>query len=246
VLAVFVTLSIKGTQHIMAGSVPDLRVLVVADDPLARAGLATLLAGSPGSLVVSRIAGDADVLAALDVYRPDVVVWDLGWDPGHALASPQHVPRPEQEGPKTPLERLADLREAGVAVVALLPDSTYTGAAWTAGARGLLLREASAETLAASLQAVVQGLVVCDATLAATLLPARRLEPVPPVDTLTPRETEVLRLVAEGLPNKTIADRLHISEHTVKFHLNAIMGKLGAQSRTEAVVRATRLGLLLL
>jgi DNA-binding NarL/FixJ family response regulator len=65
-------------------------------------------------------------------------------------------------------------------------------------------------------------------------------------EALTPREQEVLQLLAEGLPNKTIADSLHISEHTVKFHVNAILSKLGAQSRTEAVVRATRLGLLLL
>ena len=65
-------------------------------------------------------------------------------------------------------------------------------------------------------------------------------------EALTPREQEVLQLLAEGLPNKTIADRLYISEHTVKFHVNAILSKLGAQSRTEAVVRATRLGILLL
>ena len=82
--------------------------------------------------------------------------------------------------------------------------------------------------------------------LATALLPTRVLEQMPLVDPLTRRELDVLRLVAEGLPNKAIADRLHISEHTVKFHLNALMGKLGAQSRTEAVVRATRLGLLLL
>ena len=63
---------------------------------------------------------------------------------------------------------------------------------------------------------------------------------------LTPREHEVLGLVAEGLPNKSIADHLSISEHTVRFHVNSIMSKLGAQSRTEAVTRATRLGLLLL
>ena len=63
---------------------------------------------------------------------------------------------------------------------------------------------------------------------------------------MTRRELEVLQLVAEGLPNKSIADRLDISEHTVKFHVNAIMGKLGAQSRTEAVTRATRMGLILL
>ena len=63
---------------------------------------------------------------------------------------------------------------------------------------------------------------------------------------LTPRETEVLELMADGLTNKAIAQRLGISDHTVKFHVNAILGKLGAQSRTEAVVRATRLGLLFL
>jgi DNA-binding NarL/FixJ family response regulator len=63
---------------------------------------------------------------------------------------------------------------------------------------------------------------------------------------LTPREREVLQLLAEGLPNKTIASRLNISEHTVKFHVNAIMTKLGAQSRTDAVMRATRSGLILL
>lgn len=63
---------------------------------------------------------------------------------------------------------------------------------------------------------------------------------------LTPRELEALRLLAEGLPNKTIASRLGISEHTAKFHVNSILSKLGAQSRTEAVTRATRLGLTLL
>jgi DNA-binding NarL/FixJ family response regulator len=67
-----------------------------------------------------------------------------------------------------------------------------------------------------------------------------------PIEELTPRELAALRLLAEGLPNKTIALRLGISEHTVKFHVNAILGKLGVASRTEAVVRATRLGLILL
>ena len=71
-------------------------------------------------------------------------------------------------------------------------------------------------------------------------------KPAPPAETLTARELEVLQCIAEGQANKAIAARLHISEHTVKFHVNAILGKLAAQSRTEAVVRATRLGLVLL
>jgi two-component system nitrate/nitrite response regulator NarL len=230
----------------MSVSASDLRVLIVADDPLARAGLATLLTSLPGCMVVGQMAGDADVLADLAIYRPDVVVWDLGWDAMRASASPQHPPSSGQEGPQTRLEHLADLRDTGYPVVALLADDTHAAAAWAAGVRGLLLREVPAETLVASLQAIAKGLVVFDAALAASLWLTRPLEPTPLVNPLTPRELEVLQLVAEGLPNKTIADRLHISEHTVKFHINAIMGKLGAQSRTEAVVRATRLGWLLL
>jgi two-component system nitrate/nitrite response regulator NarL len=206
----------------------DLRVLIVADDPLARAGLGALLANRPGCTVIGQVAGDADLLAELDVYRPDILVWDLGWHP-------------------TPtVERLADLRDARLPIVALLADETHAADVWTVGVRGLLLRDADAENLVAALLAVVQGLAVLDPALATTVLPTRDQLPGPPVEELTPRESEVLQLLAEGLPNKTIAYRLGISEHTVKFHVNAILGKLGAQSRTEAVVRATRLGLILL
>jgi DNA-binding NarL/FixJ family response regulator len=109
-----------------------------------------------------------------------------------------------------------------------------------------LRRDVDAATLALALPAVVQGLVVSDAALVSGLLAARQSPLMSAAEALTPREQEVLQLLAEGLPNKTIADRLHISEHTVKFHVNAILSKLGAQSRSEAVVRATRLGLLLL
>jgi two-component system nitrate/nitrite response regulator NarL len=130
--------------------------------------------------------------------------------------------------------------------VALLPDEAQAPEVWASGVRGLLLRDAGAETLQAALQAIGQGLVVLDPSLALSPLPV--LEPGLDslVEELTPRETEVLQLLADGLTNKAIAQRLGISDHTVKFHVNAILGKLGAQSRTEAVVRATRLGLLLL
>ena len=113
---------------------------------------------------------------------------------------------------------------------------------------GLLLRDIEPEALLATVQAVARGLVVLDPELAAELLPEAD-EPgavAPPAEALTPRELEVLQLLAEGLANKAIARRLDISDHTVKFHVNAIMGKLNAQSRTEAVVRATRLGLIIL
>jgi DNA-binding NarL/FixJ family response regulator len=89
-------------------------------------------------------------------------------------------------------------------------------------------------------------LVVITADLSGQLLSAPPTPDLDPSESLTSREQEVLQLVAEGLTNKAIAQELSISEHTVKFHINTIMGKLNAQSRTAAVVRATRLGLILL
>ena len=214
---------------------PDLRVLIVADDPLARAGLVTLLTQNPGCNVVGQVPGQGDVLAGLRLYQPDVIVWDLGWEP---TLGPADTP--------TGLECLADVRDAGQPVVALLSDDKYTAWVWASGVRGILPREVDAATLALAIPAVARGLVVCDAMLVSGLLSGRQPPLMSPSEVLTPREQEVLQLLAEGLPNKTIADRLHISEHTVKFHVNALLSKLGAQSRTEAVVRATRLGLLLL
>jgi DNA-binding NarL/FixJ family response regulator len=203
-------------------------VLIIASDPLTRAGLATLLADQAGCDVSGQVSEDADLEVALDVYRPDVVLWDLGWTPAPAL------------------ERLADLAQAAPPIVALLPDEAPVAETWAAGARGLLPRNVSPEALAAALAAVVQGLVVLDPELADALQPSPDLSPAPLVEELTPRELEVLQLLAEGLSNRAIAYQLDISEHTVKFHVNAILGKLEAQSRTEAAIRAARLGLILL
>jgi two-component system, NarL family, nitrate/nitrite response regulator NarL len=215
---------------------PELRVLVIADDPLARAGLAAVLADQPGLVVCGRASSLDDLAAAVELYRPDVLLWDAGWHPAPSLA------------------RLADL-EARVPVAILLPDEADARQAWTAGARGLLRRDAEPPRIAAALAAEVHGFAVIEPDFAEALrssLPDRapsRSEGADSralVEPLTPRELEVLRLMAEGLPNKTIAARLEISEHTVKFHVNMIHGKLGVASRTEAVVRATRLGLILL
>jgi DNA-binding NarL/FixJ family response regulator len=216
-------------------------VLIVADDPLARAGLATLLADQAGLRVVGRVAASGDLLAEVDVYHPEIILFDLGWEPGLIFPAPRSTPEP-----RTSLESLAELRESGLPVVALLPDETYIAETWTAGARGLLLRQTDTEKLVAALLAVSQGLVTLDPSLTATVLPPRDLPSSVLAEPLTPRELEVLQLLAEGLPNKVIAHQLDISDHTVKFHVNAILSKLGAQSRTEAVVRATRLGLILL
>ncbi len=118
-------------------------------------------------------------------------------------------------------------------------------AVFGAGARGVVFRNSEPERVVAALRALSRGLVVLDETLAAQVIrpPA---DTTAALDALTSREVEVLALLAGGLSNKLIADRLGISEHTAKFHVNAILGKLGAQSRTEAVVRAARLGLVVL
>jgi DNA-binding NarL/FixJ family response regulator len=205
----------------------ETRVLIVGDSPLARAGLAALLNTQPGLNIVGQAAAD-ELERALAVYRAETVAWDVGWEPARALGL------------------LDDLRDAAPPVLALLSDPAHAPNALAAGARGLLAQDADAPTIAAALAALARGLAVLSPALLSAALPPRLPERAAPADALTARELEVLALVAEGLPNKVIANRLKISEHTVKFHVNAIMSKLGVQSRTEAVVRATRLGLIML
>jgi two-component system, NarL family, nitrate/nitrite response regulator NarL len=222
--------------------VADLRILIVADDPLARTGLAALLEAQQGCAVAGQTPSGAmeHLSVAVETYQPDLVLWDLGWNPESAV------------------ERLATFRPGRVPVAVLLPDAALPAqarAAWSAGARALLVRSSDGPHLAAALLALAQGFAVLDLEIAAFGPGEQSRTPeggwqdgaAPALaEDLTPRELEVLRLLAEGLPNKAIAHRLGISEHTAKFHVNAILGKLGVQSRTEAVVRATRLGLVLL
>lgn len=201
------------------------RLLILADDPLARAGLAMLLGGQTNYHLVNQLHSQSDWLTEVEESPPDVLVWDLGWNP----------PEP-----------LPDMREAGVPVVALLPDDHFAGVAWSAGALVLLRRDSDVEKLQMGISAAANHLILIDPTLAIPLLPQPGNDDTLLSERLTSREQQVLQLLAEGLPNKNIARQLAISEHTVKFHVNAIMTKLGAQSRTEAVVRATRAGLILL
>lgn len=207
-----------------------IQVLIVADDPLVRTGLAGLLIEMPQCEIVGQMSSQAlqeEMEDALEWARTQVVVWDAGWE----------LP-----------EILPDWREIDLPVVALLPETDELSRVWASGVRGMLPREIDGETLVVALHTAVSGLLVLDEALAQSFMPAQDewLLPDTAVDLLTDREREVLQLVAEGLTNKAIASQLHISDHTVKFHINSIMTKLGAQSRTEAVVQATRLGLILL
>ena len=149
--------------------------------------------------------------------------------------------------PLGPLENIADASDDDVPIIALVSEGASRQQVWNAGIRGLLPRDSAPDAIAAALVAARAELTIA---VGGTLGSGARLDAADDVDhtdpaqSLTAREREVLSLMAEGLPNKSIAARLEISEHTVKFHVNAILGKLGAQSRTEAVVLATRSGLL--
>jgi two-component system, NarL family, nitrate/nitrite response regulator NarL len=218
----------RESGEVERGETGTLAVLLVGEDPLARAGLAALLAGEPGIAVVGESAPGEEAAVAAERLRPAAALWDLGLEP------------------RSWLERQRAAGGEGPPAVALLARERTAAEALAAGARGLLLREAGAGRMAAALRAVAAGLVALDPALAEALLrtPGEEADPLP--EPLTPREVEVLQLLAQGLSNRAIADRLGISEHTAKFHVTAILGKLAAESRTDAVVRAARLGLVLL
>lgn len=197
-----------------------LRVLVVGRDPLARSGIAAALERASDLAVVGQAGAEDADRTARDAAAQAVVV-DLGLS-GDAV--------------------VADL---GLPTLVLAGTAAQAGDALARAAMGALFRDAGSDRIAAALHAIHHGLVVMEPEFA-----ERRAKPLPSgprgLDQLTPRETEVLGLLAMGLSNKEIATQLGISDHTAKFHVNAILDKMGAKTRTEAVVLAARLGLLLL
>ena len=194
------------------------RVFVLAADTLAADALRTALSAEPRITLVPR------------AHDADVVIWDLGADTNAGL---------------TLLRAHAG---QGVAadkpLVALVTDAASAACALQHGALGAVDRASSANALAAAVLAVRAGLCVLDARVAESYVAIP--EPQSMLDTpdaLTVREREVLQLLAAGLSNKAIADQLHVSVHTVKFHVNAILDKLDVDSRTAAVATALRRGL---
>ena len=207
----------------------EVRVLIVSASPLARTGMETLLEGAPAVAPVASC-GIAEAGSLAAQLLADVVLLDVGDGDG--------------------LEAIAQLSELdpGIPVVALGGRPEATAQALALGAGALLPSDVDRRTLAAALAACAQRLAVIPRDEVASLL--RVEEPLPAraagqQEALTPRELEVLQAMARGLTNRQIALRLKISEHTVKFHAGAVLGKLDARSRAEAVARAVHLGWIL-
>jgi NarL family two-component system response regulator YdfI len=211
-----------------------IRVFIVAASPLARAGLENLLAARGVEVVGS--AGNIESLESqiLDV-EPEVILVDTSGEPAESV-----------------LESLAEsgfASEAALLGLVAHPALESSAEALRAGVRAVLPSDISPGQLIAALQAAAAGLVVMhprevNAALPASAPASRPLAEL--AEPLTRREREVLQMLASGVGNKEIAAQLAISEHTVKFHVTSILGKLGAASRTEAVAQAIRLGLILL
>ena len=212
----------------VAGRSQAVAVGIVSHFPSVRAGLRVLLEGA-GDLDVVGDAPSLEVLLARAARQPDAIVLDTGTDGRVVL-------------PDEP---------AGSGLVLLGGELSAIRDLLRAPAQpfAMLRRDADGPELAAAVRAVAAGLVVLDSDLAG-LWSATLSQPAPsgdgPTEELTPRELEVLRLLVEGIPNKAIALRLQISDHTVKFHVGSVLSKLGAASRTEAVRLAARYGLVAL
>ena len=221
-----------------------LRVVIADDQASVREGLVLLLGGLPGIEVVGAAADGVRALELVAEHQPDAILLDL------------HMPVLDGIG----ATRRLVAEHPGVAIVVLTTyvDDTSVLEALRAGARSYLTKDADRTDIAQALRAAVGGLTVFDPRVHATLLaatsgaaaspggtsatpgsaPATR--PPGPPDGLTQREVEILSLIAQGLTNGEIAERLFLSNHTIKTHINRIFAKTGSRDRVAAIAYAQR------
>lgn len=211
-----------------------IRVFIVAASPLARAGLQSLF-GAPDVKVVGSAANFESLVDQWSDAKADLVLVDTAGE--------------QFEGAMDFLARSQLVSEAAIVVLSDRSEPRWFAEMLRAGIRAVLPGDISPDQLLAALEAAAAGLIVMHPAEVEAMLPAIAPASRPPAELtepLTPRESEVLQMLASGLANKEIATRLAISEHTVKFHVASILGKLGAGSRTEAVSIGIRSGLVLL
>lgn len=204
------------------------RVLVADDHPMLREGLVTVLQTQPDFEVAGEAADGRETLRLVRGIGPDVILLDLEM--------------PGADG----VEVLQSLRESGDEVPTIVftaydTDERILGAL-RAGARGYLLKGASRQELFDAIRTVHTGGSLLEPSVTARLLDNMSREP--DAETLTPREREVLELLATGVSNREISSRLFVTERTVKFHVSSLLSKLGAANRTEAVRIAAEKGLI--
>jgi DNA-binding NarL/FixJ family response regulator len=207
-----------------------IRVLLADDQRVVREGLGTLLGLLDGIELVGTAADGEEALTLAARHDPDVVLMDLRM--------------PRVDGIEA-IRRLAERgeRPRSIALTTYADDTSVLGAL-RAGARGYLTKDAGAEQIRAAVEAVARGEAALDPAVQHHVL-AALTEPATPElpDGLTPREAEVLALIAEGLTNAEIAERLVVSAATVKTHVNHIFAKAGVRDRAQAVVYAYANGL---
>jgi len=204
-----------------------IRVLIADDHSVVRQGLRAFLEGDRGLEIVGEARNGAEAVSEARRLRPDVILMDLLMPEMDGLAATRAI---RQELPDTEV----------LALTSVLEDAAVVGAV-RAGAIGYLLKNAEPEELRTAIHAAAEGRVQLAPEAAARLM--REIRAPDSTERLSERETEVLRLLARGDANKTIARELGITERTVKAHVGSILAKLHLESRTQAALYAGRIGL---
>jgi len=221
------------------------RVLVAAASAVTRAGLEAILAREPSLVVVGSATPETSLAEEIAEHEPDVLLVEFAGSDDDAVAM-LHVVSGDQDDGVRPSPSLVVLADDG--------DAAPLVAAFGGGVRALLPRDARPHEIVAAVSASAAGLVAATTELFAALRSAPTITAtsgaaranVATEAPLTPRELEVLRMIADGLGNKQIAARLAISEHTVKFHVGSVFAKTRASTRAEAVMIGARRGLIVL
>jgi len=217
---------------------PPVRIVVADDHEVVRAGYAGLLATQPDFTVVGTARDGAEAVRICREQSPDVVLMDVRMPVMDGIQATAELMTAELTGPDAPR----------VLILTTFDLDEHVYDALAAGASGFLLKDVTAERLFEAVRVVAAGEALLAPAITRRLIAEfARLKPRAPtrrtLAALTPRETEVLRLLAEGLSNPEIAVRLHVGEETIKTHVSRVLSKLGLRDRTQAVVTAYETGL---